>query len=92
LIVRWMNFTAYLLISGCLARQNETGICLERFSHVFWYFSLVGVPIKVIVILAIYREDYCVLLWSNLSDILAWKSQTIDEILIEGASYVSQSF
>jgi len=72
-------------------KRDVSWICLERFSHVFWYFSLVGVLIKVIVILAIYREDYSVLLWSNSSNILAWKSQTMDEILIEGASYVSQS-
>jgi len=56
----------------CCLNETFLGFVWKGFYMFFMYFSLVGVLIKVIVILAIYREHCSVLLWNNSSDILTW--------------------
>jgi len=95
--ILWTLFVAMVEFYGVptdqrLSTRRRTRRLLGLFGKVFTcffflYFSLVGVLIKVIVILAIYREYYSVLLWCNSSDILAWKSQTSYVSILKAFEY-----
>ena len=82
--------------STCVSQCHTSSAVVRCVSNENFFWTLVF--IKVVIVLAIFLEEDCAfmnvsaLLCANSCDILTWKTETIDGILIEGDAMDLKAF